>query len=211
MNVAEAKSHYLAAGQFFEPEYESDNELLAAFHKENPILTPEQTHDLAAILKVASDDWKPKYFVADLLYYYQSADDSLLPPMLRASIEIGDPSFNRVFLRPCLTIYGNNAVVDYLTETFRTGDVVDRIGVSLLTYWLRIYRADISLLLRSIEEAAENTDNLVELYHYSLALPHRKEKFPDIPDHAAGLERQISGNTEYERLLYDQLGWRKPN
>ena len=129
--------------------------------------------------------------------------------MLRAAIEIGDPSFNRVFLRPCLTIYGNKAVVGYLAETFRTGNFVDRIGVSLLTYWQRIYGAEISLLYRSVEETAQTTDNLIELYHYKLALPHRKDRFPDIPDDAAALQQRISGNTEYEHLLYEQLRWQK--
>jgi len=210
MNLEETKSLYLAVGQFHDLEYGRTNRLLEAFRKRNPLLTPEQTHELVEILNVADGYWQPKFFVADLLYYYQSADDSLLSPMLRASIEFRDPSFNRIFLHPCVTIFGINAVLDYLTEAFRTGDAVVRIGVSQLGYWLRRYRADMSLLIRSIEGAAEKTDNSIEMYFYVLALPHLREKFPGIPTHATALVQQISGNTDYERLLYDQLGWRKP-
>src|SRR5512145_3189867 len=102
MNIAEAKSRYLDAGKCFDPDYERDNEALASFREANPTLSEEQTRYLTEILTAPGDDWRPKFFVADLLYYYQSAHESLLAPMLRAAIEFEDPSFNRVFLRPCL-------------------------------------------------------------------------------------------------------------
>ena len=208
MNVVEAHTRYLKSGKFFEPEYGRDHEVLFLFCESNPILSSEHTRELIDIL--AGGERQSKYFVADLLYYYQSAPAELLAPVLRAAIELGDPSFNRIFLRVSLVIYGEQAVVNSLVESFKAGGVIDRIGVSLLTYWLQGYHVDFAALCELIEQTVESTDNLVELYHYKLSLPllpHWKDQFPDIPDDALSLQQQISGNKEYEHLLYEQLGW----
>nr|WP_143547858.1 hypothetical protein [Rhodopirellula sp. SM50] len=55
--------------------------------------------------------------------------------------------------------------------------------------------------------AAASSQNLVELYFYSLALPDRQHLFQSIPKDAIELETRIAGHEEYEQLLYGELGW----
>ena len=209
MNLAEAKLRYLAAGEFFDPDCCRDNETLSSFHSASSTLSPEQTNELVGILNSTNSDWNPKFFVADLLYYYKEIDRSLMKPMLAAATNLLDPSFNRIFLKPCVQAFGGDDVVGELCEKFHVSNLGERIGISLLVYWLRAYEIDVHRLCSVLETATNNTDNLIELYHYRLAMPNRTDLFPNVPDHAAALCQQIAGNAEYERLLYDELEWRR--
>jgi hypothetical protein len=207
MNVTEAKVRYLEAARYFAPDYGGDHEVLASFRDLNPTLSDVHAFELIDIL--SGNEKEPKYFVADLLYYYASAPEALLQPMLRAAIELNDASFNRIFLRPSLTIYGDQAVLSILIEWFRMGDVVTRIRVSGLTYWLMVYGVNIAVLYALVKQVAQATNNPIELYYYMLAFPRLVHKLPGVQGGAASLQQQVDGNVQYEELLYGKLGWKK--
>ena len=194
MNLTEAKTRYLNAGEFFSPDYGKSNETLDLFRSTNPTLSPEQTSELVGILNSTNSDWNPKFFVADLLYHYEGMDRSLMDPMLTSAANFGDPSFNRIFLKPCIQAFGGSDVVERLSEKFQNGDFAERVGISLLVYWLQAYEIDVTRLCTMLENASNNTNNLIELYHYRLAMPNRTDLFPNMPDHAAALCQQIEGN-----------------
>ena len=111
MNIKDTLKDYIATGDFFSPDYERDNEILGTFKVNNPTLDESQIIELVMILKDSNDDWRPKYFVADLLYYYDKFGIDLMEPMLNLAIDCKDPSFNRIFLRPCLRSFGDSEVI----------------------------------------------------------------------------------------------------
>ena len=209
MDIQEAIKKYIDKGDFFDPDYDKDNEILADFKESNPSLTDELTRELIQTLEESNDGWSKKYFVADLLYYYDSFDQSLMEPMLQSAIDFRDPSFNRIFLRPCLRSFGGKTVVHWLSEKFKAATFKERIGISSLMYWLNVSAEDTTELRETLLKAAGTTDNLIELYFYKLALPMDDKIFKKVPDDALSLSKKIMGNKEYERLLYGELGWEK--
>lgn len=206
-------------------------ELVDEFCNAHPKLDHSLTAEFAAILRRKHDRWFPQLFVANVLARIPAFDRELMEPMLQAAVEMPDPSTNRDFLTPCLCSFGADDVVAWLVEAFSNANFVERVGIANLVYWLRSYPVDMDELrkrkssgqdvddwLRShdidthplrdaIQTTAKATRNLVELYFYSLALPDRQHLFAEIPKDAVELEIRIAGHADYERLLYDELGW----
>jgi len=211
MDIQTTRDDYKSLGDYFAPDYEQDNEVLISFKKENPTLSRQQTVHLVDILNT-SNDITDKYFVADLLYLYDKFDHDLLEPLLLTAINHKDPSFNRIFLRPSITAFGTRAVADFLVDRFSEGDIVQRIGISSLVYWLRPQEnGEVDDLHKIILEKANTTDNLVELYYYKLRYPDLIKNSSKIPNDAEELLKAIKGNNEYETLLFDKLNWTKNN
>jgi hypothetical protein len=77
-----------------------------------------------------------KYFVADLLYLYPSFSRELLDPLIECAIAHKDPSFNRIFLRPCINSFGLENVTNLLIEKGNK-DSSKMDGINRLKYWLR--------------------------------------------------------------------------
>jgi len=119
MTISEALTQYLEHGNYFDPEYGRENEVLNSFKKDNPVLSVPHAQELIAILEEPDDDWKRKYFVADLLYLYKSLPSQLLSPMLTTAVNYEDPSFNRIFLKPCLNAFGKQLVLANLKDQFQ--------------------------------------------------------------------------------------------
>lgn len=206
MEIQAALANYRSLEDYFAPDYEQNNEVLDDFKRKYQDLTAEQTKELVDIL-INSQDIIDKFFVADLLYLYPRFDQSLLEPMLQTAIEYKDPSFNRIFLRPCLTAFGLETVADLLTDKFYKADIVGRIGISKLIYWMGATEN----LQQAILAQANVTQNLIELYFYKLCFRDKIKDSQNLPDHAAGLVKAIAGNKEYEDLLFNKLGWVIPN
>lgn len=206
-------------------------EIVDEFCDEHPRLNRSLTTEFAAILQRKDDRWFPQLFVANVLTRIRDFDRQLMEPMLRAAVEMPDPSANRDFLTPCFYAFGAEDVVAWLVDAFSTANFVERVGIANLVYWLRSFPVDMGELrerkssgldvdnwLRShdidanplrdaIQNAANATQNLVELYFYSLALPERQHLFEDVPKDASELETRIQGHAHYGHLLYDELGW----
>ncbi|HEX8278910.1 MAG TPA: hypothetical protein VF540_09455 [Segetibacter sp.] len=209
MTIQTTVDRYKSLGNYFAPDYKQDNEVLEEFKRNNPLLSKRQVNELVDLLKT-SNDITDKYFVADLLYLYDKFDRELLEPLLETAISHKDPSFNRIFLRPCLTAFGIKAVAAALTDKFNQGTIDERIGISNLIYWLRP-RGEAGSLHQAILEKAKKTTNLIELYHYKLCYPDEIENSNKIPNSADELVKVIKGNKEYEDLLFATLGWTKNN
>jgi hypothetical protein len=79
---------------------------------------------LKNLLVNPSTSWPEKYFVADLLYLYKNFSEELFDPLLDTAIDYKDPSFNRIFLGPCLWSFGRKVVVTKLINKFDTGSLV---------------------------------------------------------------------------------------
>lgn len=142
MNIKETLENYIEKGEFFSPDYERDNEILKDFKENNPTLDQEQINELVMILKDFNNEWKTKYFVADLLYYYDKFGHDLMEPMLNLAINYKDPSFNRIFLRPCLRSFGDSEVIQWLIEKINNSTIEEKKGIANLLYWLNISGAD---------------------------------------------------------------------
>jgi hypothetical protein len=59
-----------------------------------------------------------------------------------------------------------------------------------------------------IKNRSKKSDNVIELYHFHLAVKDIAAPF-DIPADAEGLMKIASGNPSWEDLLYNKLGWNK--
>ena len=135
MRVSDYLRQYKDLNIYFAPDYEQENEVLNQFKKINPNLSDEQVMELKAILESTStiDD---KYFVADLLYLYPSFSRELMDPLIECAIAHEDPSFNRIFLRPCINSFGLENVTNLLNQK-GNNDSSKMDGIIRLKYWLR--------------------------------------------------------------------------
>jgi len=203
--IQDAIKKYKELGEYFNPEYGGRNVVLDAFKNQNPFLTPLQIDELTSIL--ANEDIYAKYFVADLLYLYDNFNGSLLDPMVVSAIRCKDPSFNRVFINPCIKRFGYERVLSSIEQKFMEGDILDKIGVSNLLYHLRPKeRIEFTSLMTKIRKRVVQTDNIIELYYYKRCIGDVKESV-DIPSDAQGLVDKIAGNIELEDLLFNKIGW----
>jgi hypothetical protein len=205
--IRETIKKYKELGEYFDPEYERDNEVLNDFKSNNQTLTKGQVDELKSILD--EDDRLAKIFVADLLYLYSDFDESLLDPMVTTAIRYRDPSFNRIFIHPCIRRFGYQKVLASIKTKFIEGDILDKIGVGRLLYWLRPEDPnEIADLINEIKKRSDQTDNLIELYHYKLAIKSIDKK-GNIPNDIIALVAMIKENPELEDLAFNQLGWSK--
>lgn len=204
--IADTINKYKELGDYFSSEYERGNEVLDNFKSINKSLTKEQVGELKLILE--GDDEYAKIFVADLLYLYTDFDEALLEPMVTTAIRYKDPSFNRIFINPCTARFGYEKVLDLIREKYSEGDILDKIGVGRLLYWLRPEdSAQRDTLIDEIKKRSKETDNLVELYYYKLCIKSIDKG--GIPDNANELIEKIKGNKELEDLLFNKLKWSK--
>ena len=211
MDIQTTLDNYKSLGDYFAPDYERDNEVLNDFKKSNLYLSRKQTNQLVGILK-NSRDVTDKYFVADLLYLYDNFEQELLDPLLQTAINHQNPSFNRIFLRPCITTFGLKKVANTLADKFQNADIEERIGISKLLYWLRQEEnGELDNLHQVILAKADTAKNLIELYHYKLCYLDKIKDSKKIPNNANELMTAINGNAEYEELLFGKLGWTKSN
>lgn len=208
MDIKTALAKYKALAQYFAPDYEQDNEVLSEFKKNNPYISNQHSIELIDILNNSIDE--DKYFVADLLYLYNSFGGELLEALLKTAINHTDPSFNRIFLRPCLMAFGTKTIANNLADKFNKASIEERIGISNLVYWFRPQEnGEGNKLHQTIIEKANNTTNMIELYHYKMRYSDKIKENEKIPENAADLIKAITGNKEYESLLFDKLGWTK--
>jgi hypothetical protein len=207
MDIKTTLENYKILGGYLAPDYEPDNNVLTQFKESNPILSGQHTVELVDLLN-NSNEITDKYFVADLLFLYDNFDKELLEPLIKTAINHKDPSFNRIFLRPCLTTFGVKAVADHLADKFNKVDIKERIGISNLVYWLRPKEnGEVDQLHKTILEKANGTTNLIELYHYKLLYSDKIKHSNKIPNSADELIKAIAGQKENEDLLFDKLGW----
>nr|WP_315026331.1 hypothetical protein [uncultured Chryseobacterium sp.] len=210
MEIKTALEKYKVIGDYCAPDYERDNEVLTEFKANNQNLSEQQTVELVTLLKDSSEAVE-KYFVADLLYLYNNFSKELFEPLIITAIYHKDPSFNRIFLRPCLKIFGTKVVVEKLTDTFNKADIIGRIGILNLVYWLQPQEnEETDKLHHTILERANNTTNLIELYHYKLQYKNKIKYASNIPDNVDDLIEIIGENKEYQELLFEKLGWARP-
>ena len=150
-----------------------------------------------------------RFFVADLLYLYESFDIKLLTPLLNSAIHHNDPSFNRIFLFPCVHAFGIEIVIKELVTRFQNTDLIERIGIAKLVYWLRrkTNENECELLCQELEKKAQQTENLVELFYYKLALPKDTIYKEGIPDNADELIDAVKGDKDLEFIIFEKLNW----
>jgi hypothetical protein len=83
-------------------------------------------------------DERRKWFVADLAARTQLMPNDLFEPMLRASVEEVDPSFNRRFVDPCMRVFGPRRVNEYLLAVVESADDFHKVGAVNALYWAQI-------------------------------------------------------------------------
>ncbi len=192
-------------GDFFNPDYEKENKILSEFKKDSPELNQLQIDKLIDVLE-NEIDLNKKFFVTDLLYLYDRVDEKIFEPLINIAIDYQDPSFNRIFLRPCMQLFGVKKVSEKLKEKFINASLKDKIGISQLVYWLRPKnKEDAQVLEMEIINRANETDNLIELYFYNLNYSNKIKSKKRIPTNANELMNVVNGNSELEYVLYDQL------
>lgn len=205
MDIKNTLEKYKTIASYFDPEYNRENDALTEFKANNPILSKHQSIELINLLQNNSV-YTEKYFVADLLYLYDNFSKEILESLINTAINHKDPSLNRIFLIPCLKAYGIKVVTHILADRFAKADIIECIGISKLAYWLRRQGdEEFGKLYQRVQEKTDSTSNLVELYHYKLYCTCIVKA--KVPDNAIDLIKAISGNKEYEELLFDKLGW----
>jgi len=136
MDIQTAHSAYRNEENYFAPEYDGENNALNKFYSLHSTLTTESINYLRDILQSA-DNWLDKYFVADLMYLYDPIPEQLLGSMIECAIQNEAPSFNRIFLKPCLKSYGLERIKHLFNERERNGNTLEKKGIERLRYWLR--------------------------------------------------------------------------
>lgn len=207
MNIEELHKQYVLRGEYHNPEYGRRDDLLDSFRSVYTKLSNAQEKELQGLL-MDSNENTSKYLVADLLYHYDDFGNELMQCMLQTAVEFKDPSFNKVFLYPCI-INDQEKTITWLRDKFRNGNRIERIGVSNLFYWLLKKPIDSTGLGEDIKQYSRNTNNLIELYHYRLAIGNLGFRWKRIPGGASALMKRIRGNKEYEKLLFEDLGWKR--
>lgn len=134
MEVYNYLEQYKQLGNYFAPDHEQENEVLSMFKKNNPTLSEKYVLEFKNILQ-SNCSIEDKYFVADILYLYTPFSEDLLDPLTDCAIANEDPSFNRIFIRPCITSFGINTVNDLLTQKGEQ-DKSKLEGINRLKYWL---------------------------------------------------------------------------
>src|SRR6266404_4443694 len=202
MKLTIAIKKYIESGDFFAPDYNRDNKVLSQFKQDSPELSLTETKKLKTILK-KSNEWVDKFFVADLLYLYDTFDIELLDPLIENAIMYPDPGFNRIFLRPGLRIFGSELISEILAKKFIDGDIMRKIRISSLVYWIeKEDNSQIKKLEDAIVKQASKTDNIIELYYYNRYFPDKVAIEQRIPSNANELIEAINGNAGLEELLY---------
>lgn len=211
MDLTTAINNYQTSGNFFAPDYEQDNDVLYQFKKESATLSNAQIGELRNILQNSSN-LVERIFVADLLYLYSSFDIELVDPLLENAIGYKDPSFNRIFLRPALRVYGAATISEMLAKKFVESDVIRKMQIASLVYWIqRDDDSPIKKLEDVIVQRAKNTNNVIELYYYNRYFPDQVQSEERIPNNANELMAIVNGNPDLEEILYEKLGWSKTN
>jgi hypothetical protein len=84
--------------------------------------------------------------------------------MLRAAVEERDPSFNRVFVEPCVLQYGRKATVEHLLRFLEEGTASEKAGAANALYWTGLGKDDLGVLeprpQQTLLREFVNTDNL---------------------------------------------------
>jgi hypothetical protein len=136
MDIITTLEKYKTLGDYFAPDYERDNDVLNEFKYSNAKLSEQHVKYLVDLLE-NSDDIYDKYFVADLLYLYDNFDVDLFEPLVRIAIYHKDPSFNRIFIRPCINTFGYTMVADKLISKYNNGSDSELEVIKRLLYWIR--------------------------------------------------------------------------
>ena len=96
----------------------------------------ENTSDDWRWLRESLDDPDRKWFVAEV-FKFQPVPKRLWGPMLRAGVMERDPSFNRVFIDPCVRSFGGQRVLEELLLLLESGTDVEKAGAASAFYWVR--------------------------------------------------------------------------
>jgi hypothetical protein len=92
--------------------------------------TPEDWRRLAESL----NDPGRKWFVAQV-FKFQPVPKRLLVPMLRAGVLERNPSFNRLFIEPCVRSLGGRRVLEVLLRYLGPGTDAEKAGAASALYW----------------------------------------------------------------------------
>ena len=136
MDIKTTLEKYKTLGHYFDPEYERENEVLNEFKQNNDTLTDEHNNELISLIRNSSDI-NDKYFVGDLLYLYDKLSSELIELLITTAINHEDPSFNRIFIQPCINNLGFTSVAENLIWKYKNGSNLDSEGVKRLMYWIR--------------------------------------------------------------------------
>jgi hypothetical protein len=76
-----------------------------------------------------------KWFVAGLLDVAPSIAGTLFAPILNAAIDEVNPSLNRVFVEPCIRVFGSRRVIEYFLNMLERGTDCRKAGAANALYW----------------------------------------------------------------------------
>lgn len=206
LQIQDVWAYYNDSGEhcFFGPDYGRPAKALIEFKKTYPALTEQHIQQLKCIL-IKREVGSEQIFAADLLYMYRPIPLSLFEPMIDCAIDFRDPSFNRIFLRPCMKAFGDKAVADMLQRKFLEGDIIRRIGIASLKYWFWFKQyEDVQAFIETVVAHGNQSDNLVEKYIYSLSF--KIESDVPLPTCASELIKAVRHDEKYLQLLRN-LGW----
>jgi hypothetical protein len=79
-----------------------------------------------------------KWFVVGLLEAATSLADVLFGPIMDAGIAEVNPSLNRYFIEPCVRVFGERRVNEYLLDALENGPDSSKAGAVNAMYWARV-------------------------------------------------------------------------
>ncbi len=147
--------------------------------------TPEDWQWLISSL----DDSKRKWFVAEV-FRYQKLPKRLFVPMLRAGILERDPSYNRLFIDPCVHGFGATRVCSALLKYLEHGSNEEKAGAASALFWA--WRPKPGEDMSDLQGRVR--DNLLREFVYNEDLEVRRRIIPQLnlePHHYPGELRPL--------------------
>lgn len=114
-------------------EARAQHELRLQYRAANPVISRKDEAQMIALLQdpVKGDE------VAALLSVMPTFSRDLMHAMMRAAIAMRDPSWNRIFIEPCIRVYDVFAVNDFVLSVIAHGTKQEKTGATRCFYWMR--------------------------------------------------------------------------
>jgi hypothetical protein len=96
------------------------------------------TERFVRLLILHLKDEQAKWFVAGVAEIAPSIADVLMGPLLDAGVDELNPSFNNLFVEPCMRVFGARRVNEYLLRVVESGTDFQKAGALNASYWARV-------------------------------------------------------------------------
>ena len=116
---------------------------------------------LIQLATVGNENRRRTTFLCRVLRRRRWMPELLFAPMIRAAVYEVDPSFNRLFIEPCLIRFGQRRVNEELINYFESGSNFEKAGAANAFYWSRQNGPELNIPAEDIADLQDKIDRLL--------------------------------------------------